>query len=187
MNAQTKKMCAVLLICRNSTHMYTRAHTYTAHMHSETYTHVTCAHMHTQTYHTHTSPPRPHPFTARDVSESNGKILSPYTHMYTYTYINILISLHPHTYTPINPFPPFFYRSAGIVAIQHQVHVTMHHHLYTHVHIHIHTHKYTPTSLLLTPPLSTVPQDVSQSNTKFMSAPASGPMEYDLAKIQQFV
>jgi hypothetical protein len=30
-------------------------------------------------------------------------------------------------------------------------------------------------------------QDVSTSNTKFMSAPASGPYEYDLAKIQQFV
>merc|ERR1712216_614265 len=29
--------------------------------------------------------------------------------------------------------------------------------------------------------------DVSASNTKFMSAPASGPYEYDLAKIQQFV
>ena len=31
------------------------------------------------------------------------------------------------------------------------------------------------------------PQDVSTSNTKFMSAPAAGPYEYDLAKIQQFV
>jgi len=29
--------------------------------------------------------------------------------------------------------------------------------------------------------------DVSTSNTKFMSAPAAGPYEYDLAKIQQFV
>eukprot|EP00284_Hemiselmis_tepida_P008165 CAMPEP_0174926102 /NCGR_PEP_ID=MMETSP1355-20121228/9758_1 /TAXON_ID=464990 /ORGANISM="Hemiselmis tepida, Strain CCMP443" /LENGTH=77 /DNA_ID=CAMNT_0016172111 /DNA_START=26 /DNA_END=259 /DNA_ORIENTATION=- len=29
--------------------------------------------------------------------------------------------------------------------------------------------------------------DVSQSSTYFMSAPASGPMEGDLAKIQQFV
>jgi len=29
--------------------------------------------------------------------------------------------------------------------------------------------------------------DVSQSNTYFMSAPAAGPMEGDLAQIQQFV
>jgi len=29
--------------------------------------------------------------------------------------------------------------------------------------------------------------DVSQANTKFFQAPAAGPYEYDLAKIQQFV
>ena len=30
-------------------------------------------------------------------------------------------------------------------------------------------------------------QDVSTMDTKYMSAPAAGPYEYDLAKIQQFV
>jgi len=82
MNAQPKKTCAVLLICRNSTHIYTHAHTYTTHMHSETYTHVTCAHIHTDISHTYITPPPPSFYRAGRVGIQVQILVTIYTHVH---------------------------------------------------------------------------------------------------------
>jgi hypothetical protein len=72
----------------------------------------------------------------------------------------------------------------------------MYTHTHTHIHIYIYTYIYTHTQIYIMQRhsirvnLFSVPsdlQDVSTMDTKYMSAPAAGPYEYDLAKIQQFV